>query len=113
MNGLFTAAPQDANSHRTITSIALDGNVMTVREDDRAVRVPLSLDWTQDEGQSIAASATRLNDDRIAVDLVMLDTPHRLEVTLRPATRTFETHWPVLPIFGAGIDKRIASMRAP
>jgi CubicO group peptidase (beta-lactamase class C family) len=113
VSGRCSPAPYGANSHRTITSIALDGNVMTVREDDQSVRVPLSLDWTQDDAQAIAASATRLADGRIAVDLVMLDTPHRLEVTLRPATQTFETHWPVLPIFGAGIDKRIASMRAP
>jgi hypothetical protein len=109
----FSAAAHGANSHRTITSITGNGSTLTIHEGEQSLRLPLATAWTRNERDTIAASATQLGDGRIAVDLVPLDTPHRLEITLRPATRTFETHWPLLPIFGAGIGKRLATMHAP
>lgn len=113
VRGRLSPAPHGANSHRTIASIALDGDVMSLHEDGQTLRVPLSVAWSRTGEDAIAASATQLADGRIVVDLAMLETPHRLEITLRPATQTFETHWPVLPIFGAGIDAHVSSMRAP
>ena len=47
------------------------------------------------------------------VDLVLLDTPHRLELLLDPAMATFTATWPLMPLFLAGVEKRLASMRAP
>ena len=62
---------------------------------------------------SIATSAAALPDGRAAVDLVVLDTPHRVELILDPATATFSATWPVLPLFLAGVEKQLAAMRAP
>ncbi|HTK97795.1 MAG TPA: serine hydrolase domain-containing protein [Pseudomonadales bacterium] len=109
----FSAAPHGANSHRSITSISANGSSLTIREGEQSLEVPLSTAWTRDARDTIAVSAAQLGDGRIVVDLAMLDTPHRLEITLRPETRTFETRWLVQPLFGAGIGKRLASMHAP
>jgi hypothetical protein len=65
--------------------------------------------WTVDD--TIAASAARLEDGRIAVDLVFLHTPHRLEIELDPATATFVARWPLMPLFGIGADHRLAALR--
>jgi CubicO group peptidase (beta-lactamase class C family) len=109
----FGAAPHSANSLRTITSITANGSTLTIHEGDQSLKVPLSTAWTRDARDILAASAAQLGDGRIVVDLVPLDTPHHLEITLQPETRTFETRWLVQPLFGAGIGKRLASMHAP
>jgi hypothetical protein len=76
------------------------------------VEISLSSDWTSTEDSAFAASATTLSDGRIAIDIVTLETPHRLEVVLDPVTQTFSTHWPVMPLALAG-TQTLASMRAP
>ena len=58
---------------------------MIVHEDDRSIDVPLTSEWTVVD-PSLAASAARLADGRLVVDLVFLATPHRLEIELDPAT---------------------------
>ncbi len=85
---------------------------MVIHEDDRSIEVPLTSDWTVVDS-SLAASATRLADDRLAVDLAFLATPHRLELELDPSRRTFVTRWPNVPLFGAGLRNRLTSMRRP
>ena len=78
----------------------------------RSIDVPLTTGWTV-AGPSLAASAARLADGRLAVDLAFLVNPHRLEIELDPATATFTTHWPNGPLFGAGLDRRLTSMHLP
>jgi hypothetical protein len=46
-------------------------------------------------------------------DLVFLTTPHRLEVEVDPLTGTFVARWPLVPLFGAGPDGRLDSLRLP
>ena len=61
----------------------------------------------------IAASATTLDDGRLAVDIAFLATPHRLEVEVEPAAATFATRWAGFPLFGAGLKGRLTSLHAP
>jgi Beta-lactamase len=42
-----------------------------------------------------------------------LATPHRLEIELDPSTGTFDARWPIVPLFGAGVDNRLGTMHAP
>lgn len=107
----FTRSPSGA-SHTTITSVELAGDILTVREDDESFPLPLTSGWTT-AGDSMSASATRRSDGTIAVDVVLLATPHRLEIELDPSTATFVARWPLLPLFGAGLDARLSTMRAP
>lgn len=112
-------------SNFTIAAIDTDGSTLTIhegegregegREGERSEgdgRITLSLTerWTVDG--SIATSATRLGDGRIAVDVAFLHTPHRLEIRLDPATQTFAASWPLMPLFGVGADARLASLRS-
>ena len=59
------------------------------------------------------SSATRLDDGTLAVDLVFLATPHRLEIELDPVAGTFAARWPLAPLFVAGLDPHLTSMCAP
>lgn len=97
-------------SHFTITAIDTGGPTMTIHEGDGSFAVPLTGRWSVDE--SLAASATRLDDGRIAVDLSFLHTPHRLEVELDPAAGTFVARWPLMPLFGVGADPHLAALRS-
>lgn len=108
----MTFSRRGARSHPTVTSIEIVGDRMIVHEDDDSIEVPLTEHWSV-VSASVAASASRLADGCIAVDLVFLATPHRLEIELDPATGMFVARWPLVPLFGAGLDNRLSSMRSP
>ena len=99
-------------SHPTVTGVETIDGRMIVHEGDGTIEIPLTEGWSMAD-DAIAASATRLDDGRIAVDLSFLATPHRLEVELDPMAATFSARWPLVPLFGAGLDPQLASMRAP
>ena len=104
-------------SHQTVTRIESTGAAIVLHEDgapdgSRALTVPLTAGWTPVDDLA-AASATRLPDGTVAVDLVFVATPHRLEIVLDPASSTFVARWPLMPLFGAGLDAHLTSMRAP
>jgi hypothetical protein len=75
--------------------------------------VPLGAAWEILDSAPLATSATTLSDGRLAVDLLMLDSPHRLELILNPVAATFTATWPVIPLFMAGVQKHLADMKAP
>jgi CubicO group peptidase (beta-lactamase class C family) len=100
---------ESQSSHFTVTGVDTDGEGLTIHEEEGSFTVALTERWTVDD--SIAASAARLGDGRIAVDLVFLHTPHRLEIELDPATATFVARWPLMPLFGIGADHRLAALR--
>ncbi len=96
-----------------MTGIEITGQRMTIREKDRSIELSLTNGWSVDDEASIAASATRLTDGTVAVDVAFLATPHRLEIELDPAAGTFVARWPLVPLFGVGLDPHLASMRPP
>ena len=96
-------------SHRTVSSIEIADGRMTVHEDDRSIDVALTVGWTVAE-PALAASAAQFGDGRIVVDLVLLAGPHRLEIELDPGSGTFRARWPYVPLFGAGVDRRLTTM---
>jgi CubicO group peptidase (beta-lactamase class C family) len=108
----FAPGAPGPTSHRTVSSIATTRGLMVIHENDRSIEVPLTAEWTVVD-PALAASAARLTDGRLAVDLVLRATPHRLELELDPSTRTFVTRWPSVPLFGAGLENRLLSMTAP
>ena len=99
-------------SHSTATAVETNGRSMIVREDDASIEVPLTEGWSRGNS-SLAASASRLSDGRLAVDVAFLATPHRLEIELDPSTATFVARWPFVPLFGAGLGPQLHSMRPP
>ena len=105
------AAEPGTQSHRTITGIDTGDGRMVVHEGERSIVVPLTPGWTV--ADQVAASAARLADGRLVVDLAFLASPHRLEIELDPSAATFTTHWPSIPLFGAGMDNRLSDLRVP
>ena len=80
---------------------------------DGTLTIPITEAWTTVDDAPIAASSATLDDGRLAVDLVLLATPHRLQLEVDPATGTFSTRWPLPPLFGGGLRHRLRDMRAP
>jgi hypothetical protein len=77
------------------------------------MHLALTAEWTEDASGLMATSAAQLADGSIAVDVVVLATPHRLELRLDTRARTFTARWPVRPLFGAGIGRQLTAMRVP
>lgn len=100
-------------SHRTVKAIDVEGDTLVLHEKRGSLTVPLRPAWASAPGLHVAASATRLDDGRVAVDLVMLDSPHRLELVLDPAAGTFDTAWPAIPLYGGGLGPYLTEMHAP
>ena len=111
LSGSFRVAP-GAKSHSTIDSIDLQGSRMLIHEGESTLSIPLSMDWTP-AGDFISASAAQSADGCLNVDLVFLATPHRLEINVNPEAGTFVAQWPLMPLFGAGIDKPLSGLHAP
>ena len=106
----FAPGTIGARSQATLTAIDVADGRMVIHEGDDTIEVPLTIGWTVVD--EIASNAARLADGRIGVDVAFLATPHRLEIALDPATATFVTRWPDVPLTTARTN-RLASMRAP
>jgi hypothetical protein len=110
--GTFTPGPSTGRSHRSITSLAVAGRQLVVHEGEASFAVPLGDAWTDGATGHVAASAAR-SDGGLAVDLAFLHTPHRLELVLDPATATFTSRWPAVPLFGGGLGLRLCRFVPP
>jgi CubicO group peptidase (beta-lactamase class C family) len=113
-DGHYVPAPPHDRTHRTLTAGIVAGDHLVVHEGGNAsIDVPLSPDWTDVPDAPMSASATIDRRGRLVVDLALLATPHRLELTLDPASSTFDATWPSVPLFGAGIEPSLTSIRPP
>lgn len=111
--GRFERADAGTLSHPSITSVEVDDGFVTIHEGDDAITVALSDGWTDVPGHHLSTSAAVGPDGALHVDLVMLATPHRLELTTDPNTATFTATWPLFPLFGLGVEGVLSRMRPP
>jgi CubicO group peptidase (beta-lactamase class C family) len=107
----FTPAELGPTSHKTLSAVEVADGRVVIREGEGSIEVPLTATWSAVE-PAMAACAARVDHGRLAVDLALLSCPHRLELELDPASGTFATHWPIAPLFGAGLEGRLAEMAA-
>lgn len=100
-------------THPTVTAVDVDDDQLVLHEGDDRIEVPLRPDWTAVADRPISASATTDAEGRLVVDLVFVETPHRLEVVLDPSDATFSARWPALPLFGLGVGPSLSRLAAP
>lgn len=109
--------------HPSIIAVEVRGDMLLIhertdgdaagRESGDPMYVPLRREWTDVPDHPIAASAAVDGDGRLLVDLAVLASPHRLEMTLDPTTSTFRAQWPVPPLFGLGLADALHRMCPP
>ncbi len=110
----FVPGASGSMVHRSITALDVSENRLILYEGDATpIEIPLSCEWVTLANASIATSAATRSDGKSMVDLVFLDTPHRLELLLDPVTATFTATWTVMPLFAAGIQRQLSAMAAP
>jgi len=110
--GRFTRA-DGVVCHPSISHVDVTDGHLALHEDGHVTRVPLTSTWSDVPEAPISASAAVDGDGALTVDLAMLASPHRLELTTDPATSTFTATWPLFPLFGVGLEPVIARMRPP
>lgn len=112
--GRYVPTTPHGRTHGTVTAVDVAADHLVVHEADGAsLTVPLAAGWTDIADPPISTAATVDPGGRLVVDLALLATPHRLELTLDPATRTFDSTWPAIPLFGVGLDPALPHMRPP
>ena len=104
-------AANQLTPHRTLKRIILEGHLLVLDEGDHMLRFPLSTDWQVIDHAAVSAGSGHLG--QIHIDLILRETPHRLELKLNPIDGLFQSHWPLPPLFGAGVGKYLALMKAP
>ena len=101
----FTAAP--GNDQRGLTEVVLspgpDGTwTVTLVDGETPVVAHLGIgEWAVTDVVAVSGGWTSTGDggsNVIAVDVLFVDTPHRLELRCHPATGTFEGHWVTKPL---------------
>ncbi|WP_236713656.1 serine hydrolase domain-containing protein [Rathayibacter tanaceti] len=105
-----TYTPADAGSQLAAAEVSADADGWTLSlldGGDTLVVTPGSGSWTT--AGALAASGGTAEDGTVRVDLVFLETPHRLHVTLSPENGSFTTRWETAPLHGGPL----AELRAP
>ncbi|WP_329213457.1 beta-lactamase family protein [Streptomyces sp. NBC_01485] len=95
-------------------AVDADGWTLTLVEDGDRLRAALgSGGWrVADEPLPLAVSGGWSDGDTLAVDLALLETPHRLRVTCALADRTFTAHWTTRPLHAGPLRLKRAPLPA-
>lgn len=112
-------APEDGDcpDQRTLTGVTVtadaDGKAwsVTLAEGDELLELRLvATGWTVDgSGLPTAVSGGWTDQDTLRLDVLFLETPHRLTVTCALRAGTFTARWHTTPLHGG----RLRSLRAP
>jgi hypothetical protein len=113
--GRSIPAPPHGRTLRSLTAVDVTADHLVLHEKGASITAPISTDWTDvpDAPAPLGASATVDANGHLVVDLALLATPHRLELTVDPASRTFDATWPAVPLFGAGLEPALTRMHPP
>lgn len=111
------SGPADARPAPTAAELLRDGDGWSVRLEDAGgtftVPVPGST-WRTVEGTDgappVAVSGGWAGDGALALDLLLLETPHRLRITLQLEGRRIHAAWRVAPL---GSTASLRDLRAP
>ncbi|MFD6999056.1 serine hydrolase domain-containing protein [Streptomyces mirabilis] len=112
-------APEDGEcpQQRTLTGVTVSADAdgkgwgVSLAEDDELIELRLgATGWTVDAGgPPTAVSGGWTDQDTLRLDVLFLETPHRLTVTCSLPDGTFTVRWHTTPIHGG----RLRSLRAP
>ncbi|MFD9510022.1 serine hydrolase domain-containing protein [Streptomyces mirabilis] len=112
-------APEDGEcpQQRTLTGVTVSADAdgkgwgVSLAEDDELIELRLgATGWTVDVGgPPTAVSGGWTDQDTLRLDVLFLETPHRLTVTCSLPDGTFTVRWHTTPIHGG----RLRSLRAP
>ncbi|MDX3759173.1 serine hydrolase domain-containing protein [Streptomyces mirabilis] len=112
-------APEDGEcpQQRTLTGVTVTADAdgkgwgVSLAEDDELIELRLgATGWTVDAGgPPTAVSGGWTDQDTLRLDVLFLETPHRLTVTCSLPDGTFTVRWHTTPIHGG----RLHSLRAP
>jgi CubicO group peptidase (beta-lactamase class C family) len=116
--GNYTGEPGSETALVAISLSAENGGWTAVLEDgSRRLVLPVGAPgWTSVEGQDgalpVAVSGGWTDDGLLRLDLLFLETPHRLFVELRSDTRRFSTRWGTEPL-RLGVATGLLELAAP
>jgi len=116
-NAEFTARGGECADQPTLTSVTVgadpDGWTVTLADggERHTLRLATSA-WSVDEGPlPTAASGGWTDPDTLRVDVLFLETPHRLTVTCSLNDRTFTARWHTTPLHGGPLRRLCAPVR--
>jgi CubicO group peptidase (beta-lactamase class C family) len=113
---VLTPADGAAEVIPLVREVRIAGRTITLAEDELSIDLDLAPDLAEDGWYvtetplPVAASGGWTGPDTLGVDVVFLETPHRLSLTCALADGTFSAEWVTRPLREAG---SLGTMRAP
>lgn len=107
-----TFVPSPGNARPALTRVDLtpdDGDALTLTLTDGDDRLDVVLGFGEWVSSDAVSASAGWDGGRLAVDLIFIETPHRLHLSLDWATSTFSARWEAEPLH----DLPLASMRKP
>jgi CubicO group peptidase (beta-lactamase class C family) len=98
-DGSFSAGPR--NAAPSLRAAELDAGSLILTDDGPEFRVKLGDAWTV---TGPFATAVASDGGRLHVDVIFVETPHRLHVVLDPESSQFEARWETEPLRGGPLD---------
>lgn len=108
--GSFSPSPESDVDSLTAVEITADGDgwsLALIEGEDSLLIAPGTGAWATTD--VFSASAGRSADGALLVDVVFVETPHRLHLVLAEETRTFTARWETEPLHGSPLG----TLRAP
>jgi CubicO group peptidase (beta-lactamase class C family) len=115
----FVPAGGACTDQRTLTGVAVaaadKGWRVSLAEGDGGIELMLgTADWTVDSGPiPTAVSGGWTDPETLRVDVLFLETPHRMTVTCSLPDRTFTARWHTTPLHGGSLQKLHAPSHLP
>ena len=111
----FRVAPAAEDGSPPIDAVEVrcspEGLEVTVVEPGNRLTFPVGADWVTSEPRDargeivpVAASGGWTDDHALRVELILLESPHRLDITCKAATGDAQVVWRTLPLGGAGLE---------
>ncbi|SMH45858.1 CubicO group peptidase, beta-lactamase class C family [Rathayibacter oskolensis] len=104
-------SPATGSEPSSLTAVEIAGGdpwtIALIEGDERLLLAPGTGEWVASGVH--AAGAGRAEDGALLVDVVFLETPHRLQVRVSPESGTFSARWQTAPLH---VDS-LATVRAP
>jgi CubicO group peptidase (beta-lactamase class C family) len=113
-SGTVVLTPADGTAEviPSVREVRVAGRTVTLAEDDLSIDLDLAEDgWNVTESPlPVAASGGWTGPGTLGIDVVFLETPHRLSLTCSITDGTFSARWVTRPLRVAG---SLGTMRAP
>lgn len=106
-------AREPGDDQRSLTGLELHGDDLVLVEAGERLVIPAGREgWAIADAHPLAVSSAA-TPEGVEIEILTLETPHRLRLLARPDEGTFAATWATTPLGGPRVGETLATMRRP